>query len=377
MAEPRPRRGHGEDSIYFDQANNHWVGAVSLGYKAGKRVRKTVTGRTKTAVKARLRQLRQELDNGVRSSATYTVGNALDDWLAGGLSGRSDRTKELYQDTVKPLREPLGDIKLRELTAGDVQQTLDGLADRLSTRTLQILRNCLERAIRHAEVRDLVGRNVASVVKPPRGTAGRPSKSLTLEQAQALLSASRDSRLHAYVVLSVTTGLRTEELRALRWSEVHLDAGVVAVYRSVRITGDTKTRKSRRVLGLPQLAVQSLREHHKLQAADRLKAGALWQDHALVFASSLGTPLDRHNVLHEFRKITEAAGLGNDWVPRELRHTFVSLLSSDGMPLEDIADLVGHKGTMTTETVYRKVIVPELRRGAEVMDRLFTLQQSP
>ena len=68
MAEPRPRRGHGEDSIYFDQANNHWVGAVSLGYKAGKRVRKTVTGRTKTAVKAKLRQLRQELDNAVARS---------------------------------------------------------------------------------------------------------------------------------------------------------------------------------------------------------------------------------------------------------------------------------------------------------------------
>lgn len=59
-------------------------------------------------------------------------------------------------------------------------------------------------------------------------------------------------------------------------------------------------------------------------------------------------------------------------MPREPRHTFVSLLSSDGMPLEDIADLVGHKGTVTTETVHRKVIVPELRRGAEVMDRLFS-----
>jgi hypothetical protein len=70
----RPRRGRGEDSIYFDQANDHWVGAVSLGYKAGKRVRKTVTGRTKTAVKAKLRQLRQELDNGVRSSATWRTG---------------------------------------------------------------------------------------------------------------------------------------------------------------------------------------------------------------------------------------------------------------------------------------------------------------
>ena len=184
-----------------------------------------MTGRTKADVRTKLRQLHQELDNGVRSSATCTVGDALDDWLASGLRGRSDRTSELYRDTVKPLREPLGDSKLRELTAGDVQQTLNVLADRLSTRTLQILRNCLERAIRHAEVRDLVGRNVAAVVKPPRGTARRPSKSLTLEQAQALLHAARDSRLHAYVVLSVMTGLRTEELRALRWSEVDLDAG--------------------------------------------------------------------------------------------------------------------------------------------------------
>jgi site-specific recombinase XerD len=76
-------------------------------------------------------------------------------------------------------------------------------------------------------------------------------------------------------------------------------------------------------------------------------------------------------VLREFRKITEAAGLSTGWVPRELRHSFVSTSCSNGMPLEDIADLVGHKGTLTTETVYRKVIVPELRRGAEVMDRLF------
>jgi hypothetical protein len=98
------------------------------------------------------------LDSGVRSSATYTVGDALDDWLANGLSGRSDRTKDLYRDTVKPLREQFGEVKLRELTAGDVQETLDLLAGRLSTRSLQITRLCLERAIRHAEIRDLVGR---------------------------------------------------------------------------------------------------------------------------------------------------------------------------------------------------------------------------
>lgn len=142
--------GTGEDSVYFDRANHCWVGAVSLGHKADKRVRRKVTGRTKTEVKAKLRQLRHELDSGVRSSATYTVGNALDDWLAGGLSGTSDRTRELYRDSVKPLRERLAGVRLRDLTAGDVQETLDALSGQLSTRSLQIIRSCLERAIRHA-----------------------------------------------------------------------------------------------------------------------------------------------------------------------------------------------------------------------------------
>jgi hypothetical protein len=82
-----------------------------------------VTGRTKTEVKAKLRELYRDLDSGVRPSATYTVGAALDDWQANGLSRRSDRTKELYKYTVKPLRQRLGEVKLRELTAGDVHET--------------------------------------------------------------------------------------------------------------------------------------------------------------------------------------------------------------------------------------------------------------
>jgi integrase len=142
----------------------------------------------------------------------------------------------------------------------------------------------------------------------------------------------------------VTTGLRTEELRALRWKEVDLDAGTVAVYRAVRATADTKTPRSQHVLSLPQLAVRAIREHLDRQSEDRLLAGVLWEDHDLVFASAVGTSLDRHSVLREFRKITQAAGLGTDWVPREMRHTFVSSTScSNGTALEDIADLVGHR----------------------------------
>jgi integrase len=78
----------------------------------------------------------------------------------------------------------------------------------------------LELAIWHAESNDLVGRSVAALVKPPQGPSGRPSKSFTLDQAKALLAAAEHTRLHAYVVLSLLVGIRTEEARALRWNHV-------------------------------------------------------------------------------------------------------------------------------------------------------------
>ena len=265
---------------------------------------------------------------------------------------------------------------------------LAAMASRLSTRTVQIAHNVLVRAIRQAERDDLVGRNVAALVKPPKGQgAGRPSKSLTLEQAVALMAAARGTRLEAYITLSLLTGLRTEEVRALRWDHVVAwvagqwepvsEAGfdheqlAVFVWRADRAGGDTKTPKSRRTLALPRRCVEALREHRVRQAEDRLAAGPLWQDRGLVFASTVGTPLDDHNVRRQFRVITEAAGLGTTWVPRELRHTFVSLLFAHGVPVEAIALLAGHNQTATTELVYRHQIVPALTRGAEVMDEIF------
>lgn len=83
----------------------------------------------------------------------------------------------------------------------------------------------------------------------------------------------------------------------------------MAVYRSVRVKGDTKTRESRRVLKLPTRAVQALRGHRTRQAAERLAAGEMWQEHGLVFCREDGTPLDRWHVRKEFQKITQAARL--------------------------------------------------------------------
>jgi integrase len=374
------RRGHGEDAIYFDETKNRYVGAISLGFGSdGKRIRRKVSGRTKQEVRDKLKAAHAELDRGLHTSATYTVRQAVNDWLEGGLPGRSERTRSIYREALLPLLERIGGRPLRELTARDVRKGLEALGDSLSTRYLQIARASLARAIRHAEAHDLVARNVATLVDAPKGQVGRPSRSLTLDQSLALLEAARESRLNAYVVLSLTVGVRTEEARELRWDHVDLDGDPdavrpvppsVAVWRSVRQGGDTKTAKSRRTLALPHAAVQALREHRKLQAEDRLAAGALWQDHDLVFASAIGTPLDAANVRREFRKITEAAGLGTGWAPRDLRHTFVSLMSADGVPIEEIARLAGHNRTATTELVYRHELRPVITTGAEVMDRI-------
>lgn len=140
-------------------------------------------------------------------------------------------------------------------------------------------------------------------------------------------------------------------------------------YQDSQVTADA---------GAAPAAVQALKEHRKQQAEDRLAAGALWQDHGLVFASAVGTPLDAANVRREFRKITEAAGLGVDWAPRDLRHTFVSLMSADSVPIEEIARLAGHNRTATTELVYRHELRPVIATGAEVMDRILSMsgQQS-
>ena len=99
----------------------------------------------------------------------------------------------------------------------------EAIAPTLSTRTLQELRSILSRAVDRAMARDLVRRNVVDLAEVPQGRAGRRSKSLTPGQVDAMLTLTGPDRLHHYIVVSLLTGARTEELRALRWEHVHLD----------------------------------------------------------------------------------------------------------------------------------------------------------
>ena len=378
------RRAYGEDGIYFDHRGDckdsthhrtcagRWRGVVSLGFDAdGRRVRRKVSGQTRTEVKDKLKALHSELDAGVRTAAGYTVDMAVTDWLAEGLPGRAAKTVEVYRDALGPVLAVVGRIPLRDLTVQDVRTALAKMAVTHSTPTLQKAHNCLTRALRHAEGRDLVRRNVSALVDTPHGREGRPSQALTLEQAAALLEAAEDSRLHAFIVLCLLTGVRSEEARALTWDHVDLDAKTISVWRSVRAHGDTKTNRSRRTLRIPQIAVEALQAQLRRQAEERMSAGELWQEHGLVFTTTVGSPYESHNLRRDFRKVTAAAGLGARWVPKELRTSIVSMMSYQGVPVEEIARLAGHASSRTTEVVYRRELRPVITTGAEIIDQIF------
>ncbi|QGN49248.1 tyrosine-type recombinase/integrase [Micromonospora sp. WMMC415] len=370
------RRARGEGGLHWDKSRQRWIATVTVGYTpAGKRIVRKGSGKTKTEARTKLREKIRDYEDGLALVQDgHTVADALTDWLTYGLGNQSESTKSNYAILVRShIIGELGARKLRELTATDVDRWLLGKSRHLSTRTLRLLHSLLNRAVNRAMARDKVKRNVVALCAVPAGRGGRPSKSLTLDDARALLAAAEGSSLHAYIVLSLLTGARTEELRALTWAHVDLtgkpndDPPVppsIQVWRSVRADGDTKTKKSRRTLALPARCVSALTAHHTRSgepAADRL-----------VFTTAAGTALDRHNVLRAFRLVVAKAGLDpRDWTPRELRHSFVSLLSDSGVNIEQIADLCGHSGTTVTENVYRHQLRPVLLSGAVAMDRIF------
>jgi hypothetical protein len=230
MAEQERSRGRrGDDAVYFDhagtpckdtryhrQCSGRWRGEVSLGKDgAGRRVRRKVSARTKSQVYDKLDDVRKELAQGVRTSSTYTVQDACDDWLD-SMGDKSAKTRSTNKEMLDPLLTEIGQRVLRDLEADHVIMGLKIIAETRSTRTVRDTRATLVRAITYAQARRKLSRNVASLIKAPPGKApGGPSRALTLAQAIKVLAAAAEDRIYAYVVLSLLVGVRTEESRAL------------------------------------------------------------------------------------------------------------------------------------------------------------------
>lgn len=352
------RRAKGEGAIY-QMSDGRWRGAIDLGWRDNKRQRKVVTAPTKREVLSKLKAAQREIDQGVHADGRMTVERWLDRWLKTVVDGRvgSDNTRANYEQIVRVHLVPaLGSIRLTELTPERVDDFLRAKVDQgLGRSHVGRMRSLLAAALRHAESRGLVARNAASLSVMPKTTPPAERQSFTADQARSLLDAARGERIEAMVAVGSSVGLRPGELLGLLWSDADLDSTppTLTISGSLKRTakvggggytlarGDVKRSKDgKRTVALPPRAVAALKAQRAHQAAERLAAGELWQDHGLVFTRPDGQPVDPNYFRKAFDRIAKRAGLEGGF-PYLMRHTCVSLALDDGASIEEVADLLG------------------------------------
>ena len=146
------------------------------------------------------------------------------------------------------------------------------------------------------------------------------------------------------------------------------DAKTIRVRRALQRSGGKitfvlpKSERGRRVVTLPDFAVDALRRHRAAQGRERLGAGSAWTDLGLVFSTPIGTPLDYSNLRREFRRLLKNAALPPMRI-HDLRHTCATLLLAQGVNPRVVMETLGHSQIGLTLGTYSHVL-PEVHRDA-------------
>ncbi|MDW3216750.1 MAG: tyrosine-type recombinase/integrase [Ilumatobacteraceae bacterium] len=378
-------RGNGEGSVYQEGAkrarslgedlNGRWVAQVRVEGK----YRRTFHP-TEAAAKRALKKMVAAVDSGLGiADGNLTLGDLLDRWEAKALAGRdvAPRTAETYRWALGVLSADLGSRRVRKLSADAVEAAFATRASEgMSRASLVKVRSVLGQALDWSMRRGLVGTNVARIVElPAEARRTPPGRALTVDQAKKLVQEAEGDRLHALWLVMLMLGLRPGEATGLSWVDVDLRAGVVHVRRSLKfgvagtlhVDEQLKTSKSRRSLDAPPAVIVALKAHQQRQTKEKVIASPDWlNEDDLVFTTNVGSPIDPSNLRRSFAKLTTSAGLGV-WHPHELRHSAASIMSAAGLPLERVADVLGHDGTRMTALVYRHAVVPTID-GARLME---------
>jgi integrase len=322
--------------------------------------------------------LRRQLQLGVNLAAqSRTVATWLTEWLTDIKAHDDTRASTLrrYSEVVNTHLIPgTGRTRLDRLTPRDVQRLIGSLRDRVTPATVVKLHGVLSVALSDAERLDLVPRNVAKAAKPP-GLGRNERRALTPDEAKRLLAAMIEKRHEPLFMVALSTGLRRGELLALRWSDVDLESGRLFVRRALQRTEgrlqfvQPKTYCSAGAVPLSALTLKALERQRVAQAKERLAAGELWQAHDLVFASTIGTPLEPRNVNRVFYDRGADAGL--PWLRlHDLRHAFATFLIDQGEELRTVMELLGHSTIRLTADTYGHVLAERARKATSAIDRI-------
>jgi len=370
------KRGQNEGSIY-KRPDGRWCAQVNLGYVNGKRKRKYLYGDTRAEVAAQMTKVQHDLQQYIMPVADerLTVKAFLTRWLEDAAQpSLRGTTYASYKGVVNGHLIPaLGRIALVKLTAPDVlkyQKTK--LVSGLSARTVTYHRAILRRALADAVKWELVYKNAAALASPPRAVRHEVSP-FTPDEARTFLSKIPGNRLEALYVMAMGTGMRQGELLGLTWKCVNLDTGTATVKQQMqRVNGkltlvEPKTAQSRRTVALPAIVVTALTAHRERQRFERKWAGSRWQDHGLVFTTTIGTPLDSANVTHNFQKALSDAKIRKQRF-HDLRHCAATLMLTQGADLRTIMDVLGHSTITLTANTYAHLTDATRRVAADMMD---------
>lgn len=318
-----------------------------------------------------------------------TVKQYLNRWLKDyAATNVSTATLVRYNGIVANHLVPaIGGIQLSELRPAHIQRvyaealSAGGRKDRrggaLSARTVLQHHRVLREALAHAVRWQLIARNPADAVAPPK-PARHEMRVLNRTEAQALLAAGGDDPLYCLLHVALATGARLGELLALRWADVDAESGTLRITRSAqRLPGQgivfhaPKTHRSIRPIALSPVTLRILRTHRISQAEQRLAVGSAYADRDLVFANVLGQPLDGTAVTKRFQQLAQGVGLGHLRF-HDLRHTAATLMLSAGTHPKIVSERLGHATINITLDTYSHVLPDMQHDAALALDALLT-----
>lgn len=376
------------DGTVFRNAKGIWVARLSWTAEGGEHVSKERTFRLQKDAFAGLAELKQLRDSGqVPTKRSQTVADLLQSWIdfKTANSSISAATIDQYRYTIVHLVSELGEVKLDRLTAEAVDKFLTlKLQEGLSTRYVKLMRSVLSMALQQGVRWKLVSSNVAQDTSPVKQKRSQ-GRALSEEEANQLFEAAQEDRLEALWVLLLSLGLRRGEALALRWSDFERKSKTLSITRNRKkdgtkvVFGDLKTANSKRVIPLPEFLIEALEAHRKSQTAEKehlLSLGVQWAEPDAMFTSVWGYYLDPDNASKLFKSLASKAGIG-DWHLHELRHSAATFMLTKGVPLEVVADILGHSSIRITKDTYGHLTTERLKVGAAAMDSLFGKATKP
>jgi len=348
----------------------------------------TVRGSKQDAEDERVRQLNKLAEGSYVDPSRLTVGKFLPQWLRDYAKPNvAPKTYERYEEIARLHLIPnLGEHRLQKLGPMHIQTYYsnalrtgrkDGREGGLSPQTVRHHHRVLHLALKQAVRWQLLSRNPADSVEPPR-VPHREMSVLDERELSSLLKRAADSRIYIPVLLAATTGMRRGEVLGLHWSDVDLDRGVVVVQRSLSTTRggsmekETKSHRGRRSVTLLSVAVDALRSHKAAQARARLQLGPLYDDRDLVCARPNGTHLDPGKLSSAFGALIRESGLPTIRF-HDLRHTHATHLMKLNVHPKVVSERLGHSTIGITLDTYSHVIPGMQGEAAQKLDRALKL----